>query len=137
MEEGWLEEDGERASPSFLPLSQVETLVRSPELAKLTHLQLRLSDMGDAGCRALVDSGILGRLKWLDLRYGCVSDEGARILASCPDLKRLEYLDLGRNTLTPEGIALLQETGVPGRLDDQLAADDLAERRYLFDGDSE
>jgi uncharacterized protein (TIGR02996 family) len=137
MEEGWLGEDWERVSPSFLPLPQVEALVKSPYLTKLTHLQMRLSDMGDAGCRALVDSGILRRLKWLDLRYGCISDEGARILASCPDLKHLEYLDLGRNALTPEGIALLEGTGVPGRADDQLAAAELAERRYLFEGDNE
>jgi hypothetical protein len=93
--------------------------------------------MGDAGCRAFVKSGILRRLKWLDLRYGRITDEGAGILADCPDLKKLEHLDLGRNALTEAGIARLRSTGINLRADDQLTPEELADARYLFDGDGE
>ena len=117
---------------------KLEALVRSPHLKKLTHLQLRLSDMGDAGCRAIVESGILRRLRWLDLRHGCISDEGARILADCPDLKTLEHLDLGRNALTAEGIARLEAVGIPSlRTDDQQTPEELAKGIYLYEGDNE
>jgi uncharacterized protein (TIGR02996 family) len=128
---------GRGRQPSFLPLEQVRALVRSPHLPKLTHLQLRLSNMGDEGCEELVRSGTLGRLKWLDLRHGCVTDKGAAILAACPDLPRLEHLDLSRNALTRKGIAALRATGVNLRADNQLTADELAEEAYLFEGDSE
>jgi uncharacterized protein (TIGR02996 family) len=103
--------------PSFLPLGQVRALVRSPHLKSLTHLQLRLSNMGDAGVREVIDSGILARLKWLDLRHGCITDEGARLLADCPDARRLEHLDLSRNAVSAEGLALLRQAGVPARAD--------------------
>ena len=69
----------------------------SKHLKKLTHLQLRLSDMGDDGIRAIIASGILKQLKWLDLQHGGVTDEGASLLAACPDAKRLERIDLSRN----------------------------------------
>jgi uncharacterized protein (TIGR02996 family) len=122
---------------SFLPIEQVQALLGSPHLTNLTHLQLRLSDMGDAGCRALVESGILRRLKWLDLRYGCIGDGGARILAACADLMNLEHLDLGRNALTEEGIAVLAATGVRLRAEDQLTTEELREGHYLYEGDGE
>jgi hypothetical protein len=128
---------GKPRLPSFLPLEQVRALVRSRHLPNLTHLQLRLSNLGDAGCEEIVRSGALGRLKWLDLRHGCVSDEGAAILAACPDLPGLEHLDLSRNGLTITGIAALRATGVKLRADNQLTDDELAEEAYLFEGDSE
>jgi uncharacterized protein (TIGR02996 family) len=122
---------------SFLPLEQVRALVRSRHLPRLTHLQLRLSNMGDEGARLLIDSGILKRLKRLDLRHGCVSDEGARLLAACPDAARLEHLDLSRNAVTAEGLALLQTAGVPARAEAPQTAVELAEEAYLYEGDSE
>jgi uncharacterized protein (TIGR02996 family) len=134
-EERWRNNAGHYSS--FLPLEQVRALFQSPHLRALTHLQLRLSNMGDGGCRALVDSGLLGRLKWLDLRHGCISDEGARILAGCPDLRRLEHLDLSRNGLTDEGIAALRATGVPVWADRQQTPEELAEEAYLYEGDFE
>src|SRR5262249_27933167 len=50
--------------PSFLPLKQVRALLRSPYLRRLTHLQLRISDMGDEGVRLLIESGVLRQVKW-------------------------------------------------------------------------
>ncbi len=123
--------------PCFLPLEQVEALVRSPHLGKLTHLQLRLSNMGDAGVRVLLDSGILRRLRWLDLRHGCISDAGARLLAACPDLAHLEHLDLSRNAVTAQGLALLQARGVRVWADNPLTAAELRQEAYLFEGDGE
>jgi uncharacterized protein (TIGR02996 family) len=99
-------------SGSSMPLEQVRALVRSAHLNSLTHLQLRLSNLGDEGCRALVDSGILKRLKVLDLRHGCITDEGARALAACPDLRQLELLDVSGNWLTEAGTQALGAVGV-------------------------
>jgi uncharacterized protein (TIGR02996 family) len=122
---------------SFLPLSQVRALVRSPHLRNLTHLQLRLSDMGDAGARELIDSGALSRLRWLDLRHGCVTDEGARLLAACPDARRLAHLDLSRNAVTAQGLTALQAAGVPARAESPLTARELSGQQYLFEDDGE
>jgi len=122
---------------SFLPLEQVRALLRSPHLRKLTHLQLRLSDMGDAGVRELIDSGALSRLKWLDLRHGCISAEGARLLADCPDARHLEHLDLSRNAVSAEGLARLHAAGVPARAESPLTPQELAGQQYLFEGDGE
>jgi uncharacterized protein (TIGR02996 family) len=91
----------------YLPLAQVRELVRSPHLKSLKHLQLRLSDMGDAGCQEIVQSGILKRLKVLDIAEGCITDKGAQILAGCPDLKNLQRLDVRSNWLTAAGIKAL------------------------------
>jgi uncharacterized protein (TIGR02996 family) len=123
--------------PSFLPLTQVRALLHSPHLQKLTHLQLRLSNMGNEGCVEFVRSGRLQRLKWLDLRHGCIRDKGAGVLATCPDLRRLEHLDLSHNALTQKGIAALWATGVNLRADNQQTAAELAEEAYLFEGDGE
>jgi hypothetical protein len=123
--------------PSFLPLAQVRALFLSPHLPKLTRLQLRLSDMGDEGCREIVASGILRRLRRLDLRHGRITDEGARILAACPDLKHLERLDLSRNAVTAEGARALQAAGVQVRADSPLTAQELQQQAYLFEGDGE
>jgi hypothetical protein len=128
---------GQPRLPSFLPLDQVKTVLRSKHLTSLTRLQIRLSNMGDEGCREIVESGILKRLKWLDLRHGCISDEGARILAECPDAKHLEHLDLSRNAATAAGLKLLRRAGVPARAERPLTEEELAEEAYLFEGDSE
>jgi uncharacterized protein (TIGR02996 family) len=123
--------------PSFLPLSQVRTVLGSEHLQSLTHLQLRLSTMGDEGCREIVRSGILKRLKVLDLRHGCVTDEGARALAECPDAARLEHLDLSRNAVSPAGLDLLQRAGVRAVVNNPLTGQELEEGDYLREGDFE
>jgi uncharacterized protein (TIGR02996 family) len=122
---------------SYLPLEQIRHLLRSPHLTKLTHLQLRLSTMGDAGCEELVSSGALKRLRWLDLRHGCITDAGAAILANCADTKNLEYLDLCRNGLTEAGIAQLRAAGINVRADHQQSSEELEDYQYLREGDFE
>src|SRR5262249_28246727 len=102
----------------------LHALCRSPHLRRLSHLRLRLTELGDEGCAEIVESGILKRLRVLDLNLGSVTDEGARALAACPDLPRLELLDLSRNALTQDGVAILEETGVERRADDQHDAED-------------
>jgi len=121
----------------FLPLSQVRAILRSKHLRQLRHLQLRLSNMGDAGCEEIVASGILKQLKVLDLRHGCISDKGANILAACVDLKHLDHLDVCRNGLTAKGIKALKSTGVALAATYQQTQDELQEEQYLYEGDSE
>jgi hypothetical protein len=139
--DGYSEEEG------YLPLSVVRPLLYSANLPHLTHLQLRVSSMGDAGCEDIVRSGILQRLKVLDLRHGCITDQGARILAGSPDVRRLESLDLDRNGLTGEGIALIRSLGIAARVEDQQTPDELyrvnstddwtPEPQYLYEGEFE
>src|SRR5262249_45453837 len=66
---------------SSLPRDEVIAFLRSPAARGLTHLQLRMSDLGDAGIAEIIRTGLLGRLEELDLRHGCVTDVGARALA--------------------------------------------------------
>jgi uncharacterized protein (TIGR02996 family) len=122
---------------SYLPLDQVRALVLSPHLKKLTHLQLRLSDMGDDGVVEIIGSGMLKQLNWLDLRHGCITDEGARLLAANPDARRLERIDLSRNAVTVEGLAALRAAGVNAVANQPLTQEELESREYLREGDSE
>jgi uncharacterized protein (TIGR02996 family) len=130
------EHAGFRKEEGYLPLRVVEALVRSPNLTHLTHLQLRLSSMGDAGCEVIVSSGILSRLQGLDLRHGCVTDAGARTLTECHDLRRLSWLDLGYNSLSDEMAERVKGLGVPCRVDQQHGEGD-EEDAYLHEGDIE
>ncbi len=124
---------------SAIRLEQVRAVVRSPHLANLTHLQLRLSDMGDGGCEEIVRSGVLKRLKVLDLRHGCITDEGARALAACPDLRNLELLDVQRNRLTAGGVKALKGAGIWVRAENQQqpAEGGGYNDDYLYEGDVE
>src|SRR5262249_41953907 len=69
-----LEPGAERA---YIQPDPFAALVRSPHLKSLTHLAVRLSDIGDEGARALVESGMLRRLRILNLSHGRISDAGA------------------------------------------------------------
>ncbi len=125
------------AHESVLPLRRVAPVFRSPHLKSLTHLQVRLSDMGDEGVREIVSSGILKRLKWLDLRHGCITDEGAALFAACADARNLERLDLSRNAVSSAGLDALRQAGVKAVANNPLTEQELAEQRYLYEGDSE
>ncbi len=110
---------------NYLPLAQVRTLVNSPWLKSLTHLQLRLSNMGDDGATAIVESGIVNRLGRLDLRNGTITDHGARAFVACAAAKELRRLDLSRNAVTHVGLNLLTRAGV------NAVAKTVASRREL------
>ncbi len=97
---------------NYLPFAQVRALVNSPWLKSLTHLQLRLSNMGDDGATAIIASGILKRLGWLDLRNGTMTDHAARTFAECAATKELRRLDLSRNAVTQAGLNMLTRAGV-------------------------
>lgn len=122
---------------SYLPLEQVRHLFLSPHLTKLTHLQIRLSDMGDDGIREIIGSGILKRLKWLDLRHGAVTDEGAALLAACPDAKNLDRIDLSRNAVSGAALAALRKAGVNAVANKPMTQTELESREYLREGDFE
>lgn len=113
----------------YIQLDGLRALCRSPHLARLSELRLRLTDFGDAGVDEVVDSGLLRRLTALDLRGGCVTDAGARRLAACDDARNLKSLDLSRNALSHEGIRALAAAGV--RL---TARDQHGERPPFRDG---
>lgn len=131
------EEGHDEDARSYIPLAQVRALVRSPHLKKLTHLQLRLSDMGDDGVREIIASGILNRLKWLDLRHGCITDEGAALFAACADAKNLDRLDLSRNAVTSAGLAVLRAAGISAVANNPQTQEELEYRGYLREGDFE
>jgi uncharacterized protein (TIGR02996 family) len=112
-------------------------LCHSSHLKCLTHLEMVGTDIGDEGCRALVESGMLRRLRVLDLTYGRITDEGAQLLADCPDLRKLERLVLKSNMLTSEGIAALTATGVHLEASEQFDPDSMDENEHLWYGDCE
>jgi hypothetical protein len=123
----------------YIRLSAVRALVRATTLPGLTHLRLRLSDMGDKGVTEIVNSGTLKRLKVLDLNHGCITDEGARLFAACPDARNLELLSLNRNCLTEAGTAALKAAGVRFSAENQWepTGDEYDDNQYLYDGDIE
>ncbi len=118
----------------YLTLDDLRNVLHSPNLKSLTHLQFRLSSIGDEGCAEIVRSGSLKRLKYLDLRHGRITDAGVRVLAECADLRNLNWLELSRNNITEQGVALLRNTGVPFAADGQHTADDT---HWLVEGDWE
>jgi uncharacterized protein (TIGR02996 family) len=123
---------------AYIALDGVRALVHSPHLSSLTHLQLRLSDLGDEGCEEIVRSGILKRLKTLDLMHGRISDRGAETLAGCPDLRNLERLDVSGNRLSEAGIAALQRVGIAKVQVVSQYGPDSDDRAYLWEiGDME
>jgi uncharacterized protein (TIGR02996 family) len=128
-----LEEDEQ----PYLRLAAIRALVRSKNLPALKNLTLHRSDMGDAGCREIADSGILGRIEILDLSHGCVTDEGARILAGAKHYKHLEQLILVDNRLSEAGLRLLNRRGLELLADNQQAPDDRGcfDDAYLYDED--
>jgi uncharacterized protein (TIGR02996 family) len=112
------------STASRIPLGELQALCESEHLRSLRYLRLRLTDLGNDGCRALVESGMLRQLKVLDLRLGTITDEGAKVLADCPALANLDLLNLSRNALTEEGISRLSATGVHLVADAQHDEDD-------------
>jgi uncharacterized protein (TIGR02996 family) len=115
-------------------LEDLGAVFRSPHLPSLTHLQARMTNFGDEGCRHIIQSGAMRRLKVLDVAYGNMTDEGARLLAASPDVKNLDVLDVSRNALTSQGIAALRAAGARVVADDQHGPDD---RDYLYEVDFE
>jgi uncharacterized protein (TIGR02996 family) len=104
---GELEESRDPVYPD-----ELHTLFRSPYLAALRHLALRLPGFGDAGVDELIASGLIDRLHGLDLCRCGITDEGAQALAVCPAVQRLEYLHLDNNLLSPIGLDALAAVGV-------------------------
>jgi uncharacterized protein (TIGR02996 family) len=129
-----LEEDEQ----PYLRLAAVRALVRSKNLPALKNLTLHRSDMGDAGCREIADSGILGRIDILDLTHGCITDEGARILAGAKHYKHLEQLIVVDNRLTEEGLDLLRRRGLELLADNQQIPDERGryDDTYLYEEES-
>jgi uncharacterized protein (TIGR02996 family) len=119
----------------YIKLAGIRAILRSPHLGRLSHLRLRMAEVGDEGCQEIVDSGALRHLKVLDLRHGTITDEGARILAECPAVEKLELLDLTNNELTAEGIELLK--GVVANLRVGHQQGEGGARDYLMQGDYE
>jgi uncharacterized protein (TIGR02996 family) len=125
---------------SYLPRDEALLFLRSRSANKLTHLQLRMSDLGDSGVNAIIDTGLIRRLEVLDLRHGEVTDEGALALAKAIPAGRLQRLDLQRNRLTPRGIEALAALNLASlRTDYQQEPDEQGHYtdQYLYDGDWE
>lgn len=123
---------------AYIGLAELRAIVRSKKLKSLSHLQLRVADFADQGCKEIVRSGILKRLKWLDLRSGGITDEGALTLVGCDDLDRLEHLDLERNYLSVDGIREIKAVLPHAIVEDQIDPRDYPDfDLYLYEGDME
>jgi uncharacterized protein (TIGR02996 family) len=113
---------------------ELDALLRSKHLPRLTHLHVHTIQGGDDGAERIVASGVLKRLKTLDIGYGNMTDAGARALAASPDLKNLEALDVSRNALTAAGVNALRAAGVRVVADEQHEDGDT---EYLYGVDWE
>jgi hypothetical protein len=122
---------------AYINLDGVRALVHSPHLKKLTHLRLRLSDLGDEGCEEIVRSGVLKHLKMLDLMHGRVTDDGAKVLAGCKDIRNLELLEISSNRLTEEGIDALKNAGIAKVLAENQYDPNSEDEEFLYMGDME
>lgn len=83
-------------------------LARCPQLSGLVRLRLQNCNVGGAGVAALAGSPLAGELRDLDLADNDVAAEGAYHLARA-DWPHLHTLDLGGNGLGPEGAKHLAE----------------------------
>jgi uncharacterized protein (TIGR02996 family) len=123
----------------YIRLPGLKAIARSPYLKSLTHLRLRLSDMGDDGIAEIINSGLIKRLKVLDLRHGVVTDAGAELLAGSADARNLELIDLSFNTLTADGTAALKRAKIKHVAIGQWTrtGDEYGDMEYLNAGDYE
>lgn len=113
-------------------------ILRSPAFQDLTHLQFRLTDVGDDLIRELIAGGWLARLRVLDLWGGRITDAGATLLLGCPDARRLEALELSYNYLSNAALEELKQAGVPVHSEEQCKTNDDQEmREHLWHGDWE
>jgi uncharacterized protein (TIGR02996 family) len=121
---------------AYIGVAELEAIVSSGHLERLSHLRLRKTDFGDTGCEAIVRSGILKRLRVLDLSWGAITDRGARLLVGCSDAVNLRSLDLRANALTPAGAAAVQ-AALPGARVSIHSQHGREDDQYLLDGDWE
>jgi uncharacterized protein (TIGR02996 family) len=91
----------------------VTALAGSPALAKLTWLELSVSDRmegaGDAGVCAIAESPHMSKLAHLGLKENSVGDEAAVALARSPHLFGLRTLDVEHNPMGERGALALAE----------------------------
>jgi uncharacterized protein (TIGR02996 family) len=83
-------------------------LAASPHLGRLRALDLSGNSLRTAGARALATSPNLANLTTLNLAGADIGPAGGRDLADSPHLKRLTTLDLSDNPIGPRMIAKLR-----------------------------
>jgi hypothetical protein len=84
-------------------------LADSPDLAKLSSLDVSDNDLGIDGVRALTASTRLAQLRDLDLGGNDIGDEGASSVARAPALGALETLNVSGNSIASSGTTALAQ----------------------------
>ncbi len=84
-------------------------LADSPDLAKLSSLDVSDNDLGIDGVRALTASTRLGQLRELDLGGNDIGDDGASAVAHSAALAGLETLNVSGNSIADSGATALAE----------------------------
>ncbi|MCA9664388.1 MAG: TIGR02996 domain-containing protein [Myxococcales bacterium] len=89
--------------------AEVATLLASPHLQRLRHLELRACKLGAPGGRELrkLDARYLPLLRSLAIPQNAIGDNAAAALARSPLLAQLEQLDVATNNLGGRGVAAL------------------------------
>src|SRR5262245_35635466 len=103
-------------SLSDYKVDRIAHLAASPQLGRISDLDLRRIDIGDEGLAVLLQSPYLCGLKSLRLNTRSVSVNGMRVLAASPLLARLEFLALQRLTLGATGLEVLTSSPALQRL---------------------
>jgi Ran GTPase-activating protein (RanGAP) involved in mRNA processing and transport len=98
------------------PPESIITLVNSPALVNLTHLDLGDTHDGPAVLAAIAQSTSLSQLQHLILGNNQVGNQGAIALAQSTTLANLISLDLTYNRIGPEGVQALCTSPVVSKL---------------------
>ena len=98
----------QQADPDRLVGLLREAAARGPATEALRAQIMRaVQQLGHAGVEALAASPQLARLTTLDLAENQISEAGARALAASPHLTRLTTLELGANQIGDAGVQAL------------------------------
>ena len=92
---------------------KINTILLS-KMNRLTSLNLRGNNIGDAGARAIANSQHLSKLTSLNLTRNNIGDEGAEAIAQSENIPNLTSLDLSSNNIGAEGArAIAQSENMP------------------------
>lgn len=110
----------------FGKLEPIMEVLASPISERLTAIDLRYQQLGDAALERLLSSPRWASISWLGLEANRLSDASATLLSRSASLGRLRQLILDENGITDEGAEQLGRSATLGQLRDlQITATDV------------
>jgi hypothetical protein len=113
-------------------MTDLEPILASTRLPRLTYLGLRNSEQADEIAKTVLKAPVLSRIRVLDLSLGNLSDEGGRALVTSPAVKSLQHLNLSHHYLSKDVMAALEKLGISVDLSDVCEADEHGGESYRY-----